>query len=142
MLTLMSVDQSGAAPLYMSHVTRILREMAAEMAQFDYQMFRYRLNQVDLDRKQREFLSQRLDLLESFLDLKGSQVSNGYEPGTITIMDMSCPFVDANTACVLFKIGLEMYLGSSPGTGKVIALDEAHKVNLSTPYAYPSLRVS
>ena len=42
----------------------------------------------------------------------------------------TCPFVDANTACVLFNIGMGMYLESSYTTGKVVVVDEAHKVCL------------
>jgi hypothetical protein len=137
MLTLMSVDQSQAAPLYMSHVTKVLREMASESSgNFNYPDFRRRIDNVKLDRKQREFLNQRLDLLESFLDLEGSSVSPAFEAGGVTIIDLSCPFVDANLACVLFKIGMDMYLESSSNTGKVIAVDEAHKVYLSLPLGF------
>ncbi|KAI9686251.1 MAG: hypothetical protein M1822_003907 [Bathelium mastoideum] len=49
-------------------------------------------------------------------------------------MDMSCPFVDANTACVLFSIGLQNYLRSR-ASGKLIVLDEAHKYMLNVPGA-------
>ncbi|KAL9105734.1 MAG: hypothetical protein Q9187_008663 [Circinaria calcarea] len=132
-MTLMSVDQTQAAPLYMGQVTKILRHMASESSQFSYPTFRRRLDDADLDRKQREFLNQRLDLLESFLDLEGSTPAPAFEAGTVTIMDLSCPFVDANTACVLFKIGMGMYLESSSSTGKVIAVDEAHKYMSDTP---------
>ena len=46
----------------------------------------------------------------------------------MTIIDLSCPFVDANMACVLFNIGISLYLESGLTTGKIIAVDEAHKV--------------
>lgn len=54
-------------------------------------------------------LQLRLDLLESFLDLQGNALKPQFKPREITIMDMSCPFVDANTACILFKFGFERY---------------------------------
>ena len=131
MLTLMSVDQTQAAPLYMGQLTKVLREMASESSgNFNYPDFRLRLDRVDLDRKQREFLNQRLDLLESFLDLEDSTASPAFEAGGVTIVDLTCPFVDANLACVLFKIGMDMYLESGSTTGKVIVVDEAHKVCL------------
>jgi hypothetical protein len=131
MLTLMSVDQTQAAPLYMGQVTKVLREMASESSgNFHYLDFKRRLDEVDLDRKQREFLNQRLDLLESFLDLENSTASPAFEAGGVTIIDLSCPFVDANLACILFKIGVDMYLESGSTTGKVIVVDEAHKVYL------------
>jgi hypothetical protein len=129
MLTLMSIDQSQAAPLYMGQVTKVLRDMASESSgNFNYRVFRRRLDDLDLDRKQIGFLDQRLDLLESFLDLEDSTASPAFEAGGVTIIDLSCPFVDANMACILFKIGMGMYLESSSTTGKVIAVDEAHKV--------------
>lgn len=134
MLTLMSVDQTQSTPLYMGLVTKILRDMASESANaFNYPEFRRRLNNAGLDRKQEEFLKQRLDLLESFLDLDGSTTGPVFAPGEITIIDLSCPFVDASTACVLFKIGMGLYLESDSTVGKVIVLDEAHKVCIQSP---------
>lgn len=82
------------------------------------------------DRVQTDFLNQRLNLLESFLDLNGFCTHPLFESGEITIMDMSCPFVDSNTACVLFKITMRKYLESS-SVGKIIVLDEAHKACVS-----------
>lgn len=72
-------------------------------------------------------LQMRLSLLESFLGMKNTFTETQFLPGEIVIMDMSCSFVDANTACVLFEIGLQQYL-QSKGTGRIIVLDEAHKV--------------
>lgn len=75
-------------------------------------------------------LQMRLDPLESFLDLHNTRPESQFKEGEVTIMDMSCPFVDANTACILFRIGLQKYLHSG-ATGKMIVLDEAHKVTSS-----------
>lgn len=72
-------------------------------------------------------LQMRLGLLESFLDLDNSCLVPQFKEGKITIMDMSCPFVGANTACILFRIGLQLYL-QSKAAGKMVVLDEAHKV--------------
>lgn len=128
MLMLMAFDQSQKTPLYMAQVTKILRDMATERADgFDYLDFKKRLREQKFDRVQTDFLNQRLDLLESFLDLDGSSFEPLFESGEITIVDLSCPFVDSNTACVLFKIAMRTYLGSDTA-GKVIVLDEAHKV--------------
>ena len=133
MLTLMSVDSSTNPPLYMSQVTRVLREMATLGGEFEYIDFINRLAQVDLNLGQRRMLDQRLELLESFLDLESWQggcfdrVALAQE---LTIVDLSCPFVDASAACVLFNICIGLFLSaSSPESiGKVIAVDEAHKV--------------
>jgi hypothetical protein len=135
MLTLMSVSQSGAQPLYVSHVTKILREMAGESSDFDFLEFKRRLNEVRLLPLQRKPLEQRLELLESFLDLNGQCDVFDFEEGSITIVDLSCPFVDENTACVLFNIALGVFLqDSTPGAGKVVAIDEAHKVGDPLPF--------
>jgi hypothetical protein len=129
MLTLMSVNQTQAAPLYMGIVTKILRNMASKTTEgFNYLEFRSQLDHAGFDRKQEESLNQRLDLLESFLDLDGSTTSPSFAAGEITIIDLSCPFMDAGTACVLFKVGMGLYLESDSAAGKVIVLDEAHKV--------------
>lgn len=70
----------------------------------------------------------RLNLLESFLDLDGTYSNNmKFHPGEITIMDLSCPFVDVNTACIMFKTGLQRYMQSQT-SGKLVVLDEGHKV--------------
>jgi len=134
MLTLMSVNETESAPLYMGIVTKILRDMASKTVEgFDYPEFRRQLGAAGLDRKQTEFLTQRLDLLESFLDLEGSIESPNFTAGEITIIDLSCPFMDASTACVLFKVGMGLYLESDSTVGKVIVLDEAHKYMTDTP---------
>jgi hypothetical protein len=141
MLTLMSVDNTHAAPLYMGTVTKVLREMAAESAtSFDYLEFRRRLDKAGLERKQLEFLNQRLDLLDSFLDLENKTTSPEFKAGEITIIDLSCPFLDAGTACVLFRIGMGMYLESDSTLGKLIVVDEAHKVRPFSRSPLPSPR--
>lgn len=107
MLTLMSVDNTQATPLYLGTVTKFLREMAAQsFGTFNYVEFRRRLDDAGFDKKQLDFLNQRLDLLESFMDLEGGTTSPTFNAGEITIIDLSCPFLDASTACVLFKIGI------------------------------------
>jgi hypothetical protein len=72
-------------------------------------------------------LEMRLDLLELFFEMGVSCPQPHFQPGEITMMNMSCPFVDANTACILFRIGLNRYL-QSRGNAKMVVLDEAHKV--------------
>jgi hypothetical protein len=128
MLTLMNVCESDAQPLYMAAVTQILREMATEGGAFNYLDFKARLSACPFNQAQKNMLQLRLDLLESFLDLEGTSSEVSFREGEVTIMDMSCPFVDANTACILFKIGLQRYL-QSEAAGKMIVLDEAHKVS-------------
>jgi hypothetical protein len=127
MLTLMNVDESEGTPLYMAQVTQILRGMSTAGGPFNYQVFKKHLKGKKFNPAQTSMLQMRLDLLESFLDMEGGTAEPHFQPGEITIMDMSCPFVDANTACILFRIGLNQYLQSKT-SGKMIVLDEAHKV--------------
>lgn len=142
MLTLMSVDQHQNPPLYMGHVTKILRDMASvSTGYFDYAKFKQQLGEKRFMRMQTGPLNQRLELLESFLTFEDSVTSWNFEAGSITIVDLSCPFVDANTACVLFNICLSMYIESDPTTGKIIAVDEAHKVRLNILFSIYANRV-
>lgn len=130
MLSLMSMGKKDSKPLYMAQLTRILREMAlTNKGRFNYFEFRQRLKDLRLDRTQTPFLEQRLDLLDSFLDLKGADQTGGdyFVDGGVTILDLSCPFMDQDTACILFRIAIDLFLHSHPSRGKMIVADEAHK---------------
>lgn len=48
------------------------------------------------------------------------------------MVDLSCPCVTADGACALFNICLSIFLEQDIKTGRVIALDEAHKVSNTT----------
>ncbi|MCJ1245582.1 hypothetical protein MMC30_002786 [Trapelia coarctata] len=58
-----------------------------------------------------------------------------FEPGSLTIVDLSCPFVDDSAACALFTICLELFLENRGSIGRVLALDEAHKYMTGTDSA-------
>jgi hypothetical protein len=122
----------------------ILRDMACEnegQGSLDYQAFKSRLNAKRFTDKQNEPLNLRLALLESFmrrmnksgpggkptwelLDDSGDDDLQG-NPGTLTIIDLTDPVIDADFACVLFDICLSVFL-SQTKCGKIVALDEAH----------------
>lgn len=57
------------------------------------------------------------------------------QPGTLTVVDLSDPFVDTATACTLFDICLSVAKEKRPGCGLVVALDEAHKYIDQSPAA-------
>jgi hypothetical protein len=138
MLSLMSMGKKDSMPLYMAQLTRILREMAlTNKGYFNYFDFRKRVKDLRLDRSQTPFLEQRLDLLDSFLDLKGEGRNKGsdyFVDGGVTILDLSCPFMDQSTACILFRIAIDLFLHAHPSRGKMIVADEAHKVFFNFPY--------
>ena len=52
-----------------------------------------------------------------------------FEPQTLTIVDLSCPFVDEGAACAMFNICLALFLEDRQQAGRIVALDEAHKVS-------------
>ncbi|MCJ1437268.1 hypothetical protein MMC27_006654 [Xylographa pallens] len=58
-----------------------------------------------------------------------------FQPGSLTIVDLSCPFVDDSAACALFTICLELFLENRGDVGRVVALDEAHKFMTGTDSA-------
>ncbi|PSN58637.1 hypothetical protein BS50DRAFT_65017 [Corynespora cassiicola Philippines] len=134
MLTLMAVSGPGDGPLYMAQVTDVLRQIAAQGGPFNYTTFKRRLNGCKFNAKQSTMLQLRLGLLESFLDLNNQCPAPDFRPGEVTIMDMSCPFVDSNTACILFRLALRLYLRSDV-PGKLVVLDEAHKYMVNVPGA-------
>ena len=83
----------------------------------------------------------RLEVLESFFEPgsvpgASSKQSSQYDvddvwkfpPGSLTIVDLSCPFVGQEDACALFNIAVSLFLKNRQDTGRIIALDEAHKV--------------
>jgi len=51
-----------------------------------------------------------------------------FPPGSLTIVDLSCPFIDESAACALFNMCLSIFLDDRQDVGRIIALDEAHKV--------------
>ncbi|EPS36678.1 hypothetical protein H072_9743 [Dactylellina haptotyla CBS 200.50] len=127
MLHLMAVQDDNNA-LYLQVVTRILREMAAEDPNgFSYEKFKRTLATEPLTNSQWRPLDMRLELLESFIGSEKNPNQFSAAPGTITIVDLTCPFVDAETACLLFSICLDLFGSASCNTGKIVALDEAHK---------------
>lgn len=55
-----------------------------------------------------------------------------FQPSSLTIVDLSCPFVDEDMACVLFDMCLGIFVGDRDEgeASRIVALDEAHKVCL------------
>lgn len=147
MITLMNVDQTSAhTPLYLEVLFRILREMAEESQGrpgLDYSDFVRRLEAENFSREQSTFLNLRLRLLESFMVPKAPAGATKLErpdpwdfcPGTLTIVDLSDPFVSSNDACALFSICLSIFLGRRNQGGCIVALDEAHKFLTSSSAA-------
>src|SRR5947207_5086562 len=92
MLALMSVDSSQNPPLYIQQVGLILRDIASSTKEFDYIKFKDKLNTVKFSPQQKNPLDARLALLESFIELDGQGSNFEGGPGTLTIVDLTCPF--------------------------------------------------
>lgn len=129
-------EQDGKDPLYMEVIQRILREMAvaSKGSAFNYTAFRNTLDEesAGFTREQLNSMRLRLALLESFMvaDARKRKDKTGLlnlKPGTLTIIDLTDPFVDASTVCVLFDICLSLIKENAPSSGLIVALDEAHK---------------
>jgi hypothetical protein len=141
--TLMAVDEKSSVPLYMAKVESILRSIAAQSknGSLDYTKFKQVLKLESFDPTQTNMLEMRLNLLESFLDLTDTAPQPDYVPGEITIIDLSDAFISPSTACILFKLGLERFLQCET-PGKLVVLDEAHKVCYITSTTTSSRRVT
>ncbi|KAJ5773218.1 hypothetical protein N7457_008114 [Penicillium paradoxum] len=148
MKTLMGIDNKADQPLYIEVVMKILRDMAIQnqgRASFNYPAFRLILEKENFLKGQLIPLHMRLDVLESFFEpgsVPGSSHSKSkghntqdiwkFSPGSLTIIDLSCPFVGPEDACALFNISLSLFLKDRQDAGRIIALDEAHKFMTST----------
>ncbi|KAK7985572.1 hypothetical protein PG988_003194, partial [Apiospora saccharicola] len=137
-LKLMAVDPTTSnMPLYMDVVMNITRQMAMEGPTFSYAEFRRRLEQVKWVKGQDGPLNMRLQLLDTFMapspltkTTKPAQADEdiwAFAPGSLTIVDLSDPFLSSDDACALFSICLSIFLEDRGICGRVVALDEAHK---------------
>jgi hypothetical protein len=140
--TLMAVSGgSDSKPLYLGVLFQILRDLkqeAQERPGVDYREFKRRIDEAKFAPGQTGPLQLRLQLLESFLDQrKGRKKTTNvktpssvwdFEPGSLTIVDLSDPFVEQDDACALFSICLALFMESRGKAGRILVLDEAHKV--------------
>lgn len=152
MMDLMAVKEGGGMPLYLHVVARILRDLRLQQQRtgsaFQYATFRAMIELEQLTVAQKGPLLQRLDTLQSFMVKEQAEAAlptktgkqenmqrnpqisgNDWtpKPAQLTIVDLSCPCVTAETACSLFNICLSLFLEQSSSVGRIIALDEAHK---------------
>jgi hypothetical protein len=115
----------------------ILRKMAIKsqgLGAFDYATFKDELSATKFASGQDGPMKLRLDLLESFMKRCEftyrilANTENDYlcgTPGSLTIVDLTDPVIDADSACVLFDICLSVFIQQTR-CGKIVALDEAH----------------
>lgn len=91
------------------------------------------VSKKDFNPAQLAGLKQRMSLLTSFLEKnpksgKQHQCFGRFASGQLTILDLTDPFIDPSYACGLFEIVTRLFVRSDVQTGKVLVVDEAHKV--------------
>ena len=139
-------EKSDAVSLYMKVIQRILRRMAisGQGRGFNYSEFLQHLEAASLTPEQQRPMRLRLDLLQSFMrwpptkaDLKEKEPRRlmNLQTGTLKIVDLSDPFLDDATVCMLLDICLSIAREKRPSCGSVVALDEAHKYMNQSPAA-------
>ena len=109
----------------------ILREIGAD--DFTYAKFKTRLDKAKkkFNPDQLSGLEQRMLILESFLEkgTKRTSVETRFKEGRLTIVDLTDSFIDAGHANALFEIVTRLFERAPVNTGKVLVVDEAHKVS-------------
>jgi len=114
----------------------LLRELGEE---YTYAAFirKLEVSKTKFNPAQLTGLEQRMSLLNSFLDpnsppalsSKKKKIGPGrFRAGQLTIIDLSDPFMDTGSACGLFEIIVRLFVRAKVDTGKVLVVDEAHKV--------------
>lgn len=69
-----------------------------------------------------------MTLLDQFMDSSRVSAKPRFAQGRITIIDLSDPFIDPAAAGGLFEIVVRIFVRADVKTGKVLVVDEAHKV--------------
>jgi hypothetical protein len=100
----------------------------------------------EMNPAQKHGLKQRLELLQTFTRQTRSIPSTNanrltltmkeeerFASGMVTIIDLSDPFVDPALAGAIFEICIRLFQRARVGTGKVLVVDEAHKVLCCNP---------
>jgi hypothetical protein len=157
-LTMMAVDSSETMPLYVQIILVRCRFTLHSPTDTDVKVFpsqsilrelgenySYHQSSTQLEAHKKHFnpaqlrgLQQRMSLLTSLMEKpKWGWNGNGngkakktdrFVAGQLTIIELSDPFVDSDCASGFFEIVTRLFVRANVGTGKVLLVDEAHKV--------------
>ncbi|THX83524.1 hypothetical protein D6D04_02947 [Aureobasidium pullulans] len=121
-----------SVPVYMEVIQRILRHIAISDSGrgFKHGGCSQHLDAASLTGDQQRPMRLRLDLLQSFsraFKKKAPERLLSLQSGNLTIFDLSNPFLDDATVCMLFETCLSIAKERRPRRGLVIELDKAHK---------------
>lgn len=133
LLAILFPEGTDPKSLCYQKISQLLRYSVIQSAGIvDYNWFVEKIRQLTIDEDDRVRFLLKLELLETFLTAEESGESFSSElanPGTLTIVDLSCPFIDSNMASALFNLCLEEYMEvGSRDLSRVVMLDGAHKV--------------
>ena len=134
-------ETKNGTPLYEQVIAQVLRQMGMSGERFTMRAFEAKPEISLLDGQQKTMLAQRLQLLKSYLanyighDLEPKTDTFRIAPGTLTIVDLTDPFVNPATACTLFDICLSLFKQKNANTGTIVVLDEAHRYMNDSPAA-------
>ncbi|TFK55842.1 hypothetical protein OE88DRAFT_1731482 [Heliocybe sulcata] len=127
-LSMMAVESSDSAPLYVQTILSILRDLGEN---FTVQGFNSKLDEhkQKWNPAQKAGFEQRMALMNTFTGTNKQVKGLGslFAKGQLTVIDLSSPFIDPASACGIFEIAVRMFLRVNVGTGKVLVVDEAHK---------------
>jgi hypothetical protein len=136
---LMSFGGSTSQPLYMSVLNELLEKLSEKrqgVPGIDFEELKRQLRAQKFNADQKAMLNLRMQLLESFMasgkEVKSAEAIWNFEPSSLTIVDLSSESVNEAAACGLYSICLGLFMADRNKTGRVVVLDEAHKVGLST----------
>jgi hypothetical protein len=125
-----------------------LRELGDD---YTYDAFLNKLEErkKDMNPAQKAGLKQRLELLQTFIrqttgskpmrhsytmtsqNAASDKEETRFAPAMVTIIDLSDPFIDPPLAGAVFEICIRLFQRADVNTGKVLVVDEAHKVLLA-----------
>ncbi|EPQ59354.1 hypothetical protein GLOTRDRAFT_136242 [Gloeophyllum trabeum ATCC 11539] len=114
-LSMMAVESSDSAPLYVQVILSILRDLGENFTADDFKK-RLEEHKRNWNPAQLACLEQRMALMKTFTASEKDVKSR-----------RPLPFIDAASACGIFEITTRLFLRSDVGTGKVLVVDEAHK---------------
>jgi hypothetical protein len=140
LMTLMIASNSNKQiSFYLQTILQILQKMTREQkfkSKIDYIIFKNRILSKSLSSDQLASLSLCLNSLKSFIEVDNNNNNNNnndwiHHSENLTIVDLSCSFVDSDIVCELFDMCLDVFLEQRMNIDRVIVLNEAHKVEFS-----------
>ncbi|KIV89316.1 hypothetical protein PV10_08893 [Exophiala mesophila] len=137
-MSFMTMDGIDKIPLCMEVLCKTLRDIAREKgpgAGLDYLDFTARLERKGFFRMDAGVVSLRLQLIETFLAGRDQSADANDvldtmftpAPGTLTIVDLTCPFINEGDACALFAQCLSLFMEKRGECGRIVALDQADR---------------